>query len=132
MRPIPEDLRLQYKEAFARRQPASSAQVYLSYVPEDRMWADWIEAVLTRAGFRVLPRSPVLTAGKRDGDMRASLQAERELQNALGHRRPVDRVSAFAGCEVRLGNAVLRRRRRAPPPAHPGADQRGQDHRAVQ
>ena len=52
MRPIAEDLRLQYKDAFARRQPASSPQVYLSYVPEDRMWADWIEAVLTRAGFR--------------------------------------------------------------------------------
>ncbi len=66
MRPVPEDLRLQYKDAFARRQPASSTQVYLSYVPEDRMWADWIEAVLTRAGFRVLPRSTVLTAGGGD------------------------------------------------------------------
>ena len=64
MRPIAEDLRLQYKEAFTRRQPAASTQVYLSYVPEDRMWADWIEAVLTRAGFRVLPRSTVLTGGR--------------------------------------------------------------------
>jgi CO dehydrogenase nickel-insertion accessory protein CooC1 len=81
MRPIPEDLRLQYKDAFARRQPASSTQVYLSYVPEDRMWADWIEAVLTRTGFRVLPRSTVLTAGG-DGDVRGSIQAERELQLA--------------------------------------------------
>src|ERR1700729_477128 len=82
MRPIPEELRLQYKDAFARRQPASSTQVYLSYVPEDRMWADWIEAVLTRAGFRVLPRSTVLTAGGGDGDVRGSIQAERELQIA--------------------------------------------------
>ena len=81
MRPIAEDLRLQYKDAFARRQPVSSPQVYLSYVPEDRMWADWIEAVLTRAGFRVLPRSTVTTAGG-DGDVRGSLQAERELQAA--------------------------------------------------
>jgi CO dehydrogenase nickel-insertion accessory protein CooC1 len=81
MRPIPEDLRLQYKDAFARRQPASSTQVYLSYVPEDRMWADWIEAVLTRTGFRVLPRSTVLTAGG-DGDVGGSIQAERELQLA--------------------------------------------------
>lgn len=47
MQPIAEELRLQYKEAFARRQPAPSTQVYLSYVPEDRMWADWVEAVLT-------------------------------------------------------------------------------------
>jgi hypothetical protein len=38
MRPIAEDLRLQYKEAFARRQPASSTLVYLSYTPEDLMW----------------------------------------------------------------------------------------------
>ena len=82
MRPIAEDLRLQYKDAFARRQPASSTQVYLSYVPEDRMWADWIEAVLTRAGFRVLPRSTVLTAGGGDGNVRGSIQAERELQMA--------------------------------------------------
>ena len=39
--------------------PAALTQVYLSYAPEDRMWADWIEAVLTRAGFRVTPRSTV-------------------------------------------------------------------------
>ena len=81
-RPIAEDLRLQYKDAFARRQPVSSPQVYLSYVPEDRMWADWIEAVLTRAGFRVLPRSTVMTAGSGDGEVRGSIQAERELQVA--------------------------------------------------
>ena len=82
MRPIAEDLRLQYKDAFARRQPVSSPQVYLSYVPEDRMWADWIEAVLTRAGFRVLPRSTVMTAGSGDGEVQGSIQAERELQVA--------------------------------------------------
>jgi CO dehydrogenase nickel-insertion accessory protein CooC1 len=82
MRPIAESLRLQYKEAFTRRQPAPSTQVYLSYVPEDRMWADWIEAVLTRAGFRVLPRSTVTTAAAGSGDVRGSIQAERELQLA--------------------------------------------------
>lgn len=82
MRPIPEDLRLQYKEAFTRRQPAALTQVYLSYAPEDRMWADWIEAVLTRAGFRVTPRSTVASAGAEGGDLRSDLQAERELQNA--------------------------------------------------
>jgi CO dehydrogenase nickel-insertion accessory protein CooC1 len=82
MQPIAESLRLQYKEAFARRQPAPSTQVYLSYVPEDRMWADWIEAVLTRAGFRVLPRSTVTTAAAGPGDVRGSIQAERELQAA--------------------------------------------------
>ncbi|HEY6493731.1 MAG TPA: FxSxx-COOH system tetratricopeptide repeat protein [Trebonia sp.] len=59
MRPIPEEMRLQYKELFARRAPAALTQVYVSYAPEDRMWADWIGAVLTRAGFRVTPRSTV-------------------------------------------------------------------------
>jgi CO dehydrogenase nickel-insertion accessory protein CooC1 len=59
MRPVPEEMRLQYKEQFARRPPAALTQVYLSYAPEDRMWADWIEAILTRAGFRVSPRSTV-------------------------------------------------------------------------
>jgi CO dehydrogenase nickel-insertion accessory protein CooC1 len=59
LRPIPEERRLQFKELFARRPPAALTQVYLSYAPEDRMWADWIEAVLARAGFRVTPRSTV-------------------------------------------------------------------------
>jgi CO dehydrogenase nickel-insertion accessory protein CooC1 len=59
MQPIPEEMRLQYKEVFARRPPAALTQVYLSYAPEDRMWADWIEAVMTRAGFRITPRSTV-------------------------------------------------------------------------
>jgi CO dehydrogenase nickel-insertion accessory protein CooC1 len=60
MQPIPDELRLQYKELFARRAPAALTQVFLSYAPEDRMWADWIEAVLTQAGFRVTPRSTAL------------------------------------------------------------------------
>ena len=59
MQPIPEEMRVQCKEQFARRPPAALTHVYLSYAPEDRMWADWVEAVLTRAGFRVTPRSTV-------------------------------------------------------------------------
>jgi CO dehydrogenase nickel-insertion accessory protein CooC1 len=79
MRPIPEELRLQYKEAFARRQPTALTAVYVSYAPEDRMWADWIEAVLTRANFRVIPRSTVGAAAV-GGD--ASVQSEHELQSS--------------------------------------------------
>jgi CO dehydrogenase nickel-insertion accessory protein CooC1 len=81
MRAIPEELRLQYKEAFTRRQPTALTPVYLSYAPEDRMWADWIEAVLTRTGFRVIPRSTVAPAAA-DGDARDHSQSERELQSA--------------------------------------------------
>jgi CO dehydrogenase nickel-insertion accessory protein CooC1 len=59
MPPLAEDLRLLYRDAFTRRQPTASAEVFLSYTPEDRMWADWIESVLKRSGFRVLPYSTV-------------------------------------------------------------------------
>ena len=72
MRPIPEEMRLQYKELFARRAPAALTQVYVSYAPEDRIWADWIQAVLTRAGFRVSPRSTV-------GKMPIDLEVEESL-----------------------------------------------------
>ncbi|WP_441250733.1 FxSxx-COOH system tetratricopeptide repeat protein [Kitasatospora sp. McL0602] len=54
--PIDEDVRLHWVDAYTRRRPSVPADLYLSYVPEDRMWADWIAAVLTGAGFRVVPR----------------------------------------------------------------------------
>src|ERR1700744_815272 len=77
MRPIADEVRLQYKEIFARRQPSVLTQIYLSYAPEDRMWADWIEAVLTRAGFRVVPRSTMASGPSTSVD----LQTEREFQS---------------------------------------------------
>src|ERR1017187_7655335 len=82
MQPIAEVRRRMPRDPFSRRPPLSSTQVFLSYAPEDRMWADWIEAILTRSGFRVLPRSTVVTAAEGDGGAAASLQAERELQAA--------------------------------------------------
>src|SRR5216683_4002995 len=61
--PFDEDVRLRYRDVFARRALAPPADLFLSYVPEDRMWADWIESVLTRSGFRVLPHSAGTAAG---------------------------------------------------------------------
>ncbi len=78
MPPIPEDLRLLYQDAFTRRQPLSSAEIFLSYVPEDRMWADWMESVLTKSGFRVTPRSAVPDAA----DTASGIPPERDLQTA--------------------------------------------------
>jgi hypothetical protein len=78
MQPIPEELRMQYRDAFTRRQPTSTTQVVLSYDPEDRMWADWIEAILSRAGFQVLPRSTVATV-RGGGGVAASMQAELQI-----------------------------------------------------
>ncbi|GIH66414.1 FxSxx-COOH system tetratricopeptide repeat protein [Microbispora siamensis] len=48
-----ESLRLRHLDAFTRRHPAHQADVYLSYASEDRMWADWIAALLDRYGYRV-------------------------------------------------------------------------------
>ncbi|MGW0790846.1 FxSxx-COOH system tetratricopeptide repeat protein [Streptomyces sp. NPDC002911] len=56
MPPVSEEIRLRIRDAFTRRRPALPADLFLSYVAENRMWADWIESVLTRAGFRVVPR----------------------------------------------------------------------------
>jgi cellulose biosynthesis protein BcsQ len=75
MRPIPDDLRLQYREAYTRRQPAAVTPVYVSYAPEDRIWADWIEAVLTRANFHTIPRSTV-----NSGPTAEILRPDHELQ----------------------------------------------------
>ena len=96
------------------------------------MWADWIEAVLTRAGFRVLPRSTVLTAPMERRRPR-SIQAEHELQGAP--RAIAVLSSAYMHSpqgQVDLEDAVVGRRRRHAPAADPDPGQRGQDHRAVQ
>ena len=63
MPPMSDDLRLQYRDLFIRRPPTPAASVLLTYVPEDRIWAEWIEFVLKQAGFRVMPQSIVRPAG---------------------------------------------------------------------
>jgi tetratricopeptide (TPR) repeat protein len=52
--PAAEDVRLRYLTAFTRHRITVPSELCLSYVPEDRMWAEWIGAVLTNAGYRVL------------------------------------------------------------------------------
>ena len=51
---MPEDVRLRYADSFTRRRPAIREDIFLSYAPEDRMWADWIASLLTGVGLRVL------------------------------------------------------------------------------
>jgi cellulose biosynthesis protein BcsQ/tetratricopeptide (TPR) repeat protein len=53
--PIDDEERLRWAGEFTRRRPVPPAGLVLAYVPEDRMWADWIEWVLSRAGFRIVP-----------------------------------------------------------------------------
>ncbi|MEV8632181.1 FxSxx-COOH system tetratricopeptide repeat protein [Streptosporangium sp. NPDC051023] len=52
-----ESVRLRHLERFVRRQPAHQPDVYLSYASGDRMWADWIAALLDRYGYHVMLRS---------------------------------------------------------------------------
>jgi MinD-like ATPase involved in chromosome partitioning or flagellar assembly len=73
MPPISADVRLRYRQAFTRRQPVTPADVFLSYAPEDRMWADWIELTLARSGFRVLSHSASVVQGD------AETEADRDL-----------------------------------------------------
>lgn len=47
------------------RQTVPATQMTLSYVPQDRVWADWIEALLLRAGISV-ERSPLNVLGPSD------------------------------------------------------------------
>lgn len=52
--PIPEAVRLHCRDAFIRRRPATSAaEIVIAYVAENRMWADWVESLLKRAGCNV-------------------------------------------------------------------------------
>jgi tetratricopeptide (TPR) repeat protein len=51
--PMAEETRLSYLEAFTRRRLPPQTDIYLSYVREDLMWADWITAVLEAEGIRV-------------------------------------------------------------------------------
>jgi len=75
MPPLAEDLRAQYREAFTRHRPPPTAEVLVSYAPEDRMWADWIESVLTRSGCHVRPHSTLtVTEGMVADETSRSLQ----------------------------------------------------------
>ena len=67
LKPISEATRQQYRDAFTRRPVPPQTDVYLSYVAEDRLWAEWIAAVLSQAGFRVLlPGSAQVGGNERD------------------------------------------------------------------
>jgi tetratricopeptide (TPR) repeat protein len=51
--PLNEVKRNQYVSAYTRRRPLPPSKLLLQYVSEDRMWVDWLEAVLREARFEV-------------------------------------------------------------------------------
>ncbi|MEU2772537.1 FxSxx-COOH system tetratricopeptide repeat protein [Streptomyces sp. NPDC007162] len=62
---IPDAVRLRCRDAFIRRRPQTTAmQVAIVYAAENRMWADWAESLLKRAGCTVALHD--LTAGPLD------------------------------------------------------------------
>ena len=65
-----EELRVTYRAAFIRRRQPPPGDIYLSYVPQDRMWADWIEALLSERGIRVLRPSSTGAGGSAREDAR--------------------------------------------------------------
>jgi tetratricopeptide (TPR) repeat protein len=53
---MPEPVRLRCRDAFLRRRPmATTADVVIAYTAENRVWADWVESLLKRAGCNVTP-----------------------------------------------------------------------------
>ncbi|WP_405730183.1 FxSxx-COOH system tetratricopeptide repeat protein [Streptomyces sp. NBC_00028] len=51
--PMTDEERQNYLKAVVRRRPPDPTHVFLSYVHQDRMWAEWIGRVLGEAGFTV-------------------------------------------------------------------------------
>jgi tetratricopeptide (TPR) repeat protein len=76
-----EETRLMYRAAFIRPRQPQPGDIYLSYVPEDRMWADWIAAVLAPRGIRVKQPASAAVAGSstRDDAERAAAAASRTI-----------------------------------------------------
>ena len=63
-----EETRLTYRAAFIRPRQPPPGDIYLSYVPQDRMWADWIDALLSQRGIHVLRPASAAIAGDSAGD----------------------------------------------------------------
>jgi tetratricopeptide (TPR) repeat protein len=76
-----EEIRLTYRAAFIRPRQPPPGDIYLSHVPQDRMWADWIEALLTQRGIRVLRPPSATTAGgsTREGVRRGATTTGRTI-----------------------------------------------------
>lgn len=71
---VPEEGRARLLAAFERRSLVSPPEVFLSYVPEDRMWADWVASVLRQTGVRVLVQG---------SDLLPSADAGAEIRKAV-------------------------------------------------
>ncbi|MEI5520496.1 FxSxx-COOH system tetratricopeptide repeat protein [Streptomyces brasiliscabiei] len=85
--PVPEPVRQRCLEAFTRRQPMTD--IVVVYAAENRMWADWVEAVLRQTGCNVTLHDVSTGPPERlDPASRALLLLSHALQKSR-HAQPV-------------------------------------------
>ncbi|WP_406217784.1 FxSxx-COOH system tetratricopeptide repeat protein [Streptomyces canus] len=90
--PLNEVKRNQYVSAYTRRRPLPQSKLLLQYVSEDRMWVDWLEAVLREARFEVVSQ-----------DLRSMTTLEVGAGSSGGAQRVLAVVSsAFLGSRTAL------------------------------
>ncbi|MFF0011761.1 FxSxx-COOH system tetratricopeptide repeat protein [Streptomyces sp. NPDC005374] len=86
--PMTDEERQDYLKTVVRRRPPDPTHVFLSHVPEDQVWADWIRRVLGDAGFTVGD------AGAEDGSAAGMPLRENTDSKVRGASRTVAVVSA--------------------------------------
>jgi tetratricopeptide (TPR) repeat protein/MinD-like ATPase involved in chromosome partitioning or flagellar assembly len=74
---IDETLRRKTLDRYTRHRPPRISDVYVSFVPQDRSWANWAGAVLEQAGFKV----HLAQEGTAEGAQRRD-EIERDVESA--------------------------------------------------
>lgn len=95
--PVPEPERQRVLAAFTRRQPPHPGDIVLSYVPEDRMWAEWVSALLERAGMQtaqfdadgLVQSSSTMAARSRNRTLAIVSESYLSSRNAMAFARAV-------------------------------------------
>jgi len=78
--PLPEEVRRDFlRTRFTRPRPEALAEILLSYISEDRPWAEWISAVLESSGLRVRTQREAEATGSADTLATAVKSAKRTI-----------------------------------------------------
>jgi tetratricopeptide (TPR) repeat protein len=102
LRSMPENVRMYYRDMFSRPyRPTGAVDIRLSFVAEDRMWADWIAALLTDAGFHVVPDD----AGARRAAGIGAGGDPAEAGGTVGGDVPVRTVALLSSAYLRSADA---------------------------
>ena len=68
--PLDDELRRRHLASYVRPLSPRATPLRLWYVPQDRMWADWVDWTLTRSGFEVIASGTAAGSGARGGAVR--------------------------------------------------------------